>query len=189
MPATRSLKEYKGRSKFGFLDGHLCRIMDSDPVGNRIMLYRFTDHERIVVALSDWKKKSGEAYTLKELCELINRSYYYTRRIVSEEMDGVGVYATYEPDKLDDPNTWRRWYFSKEDVLKVHQYMADLDPRGEGYHHKQKGRRNYPRPKNKLVKRHDMPTREQLLAKLNSDEIYYIQNDEGEYVPVFKPKW
>lgn len=188
-------KEYKGKSVFGFLkdqvtkEYRLYRVMDKDPIKDEILVYDFQEHVKRILRLSDWKKYSEKAYTLPEVCELIGRSYWYTRRIVREEMGWPGTPATYDPDNLDDPEVWRRWYFSKDDVLDIHKYMASIDPRGEGYHHKQSGRRNYPKPKNKLVKRHDMPTREEVLAKLNSDEIYYVKNADGEFVPVFKPKW
>lgn len=182
MAKTRSIKNYKGKSKYYFFNDRLVRLMDKDAVGDRVMVYDFTDHERYIYKLSDFKKYSERAYTLPEVADLLERSYWILYRKIKSEITWIGSIATYG-------NEWARHYFSKDDILELHQYLADIDPRGEGIHHKKSGRRHYPKPKNKLVKRDDLPTREALLAKLNSNEVYYIQDEEGNFVPVFKPKW
>lgn len=182
-------KEYKGKSLFYFVKDRLYRVRDTDPVGDRIMVYDCQEHVDKVMVLSEFKRERTKAYTLPEMCKIIGRSYWYTRRILIEELPYIGILFSYEPHKLDDPATWRQRFFTKQDILDVHKYMANLDPRGEGLPPKAPGRRNYPVPKKKLVKRTDMPTREEVLARLNSDEVYYVKDDDGNFKPVYRPKW
>lgn len=182
MAKTRSIKNYQGNSKYYFFNDRLVRLVDKDPVGNRVMVYDFEDHEQHVYALSEFKKHAETAYTLPEVCDLLNRTYWQLYYKLRDELSWVGSIATYG-------NRWTRYYYSKQDILDLHQYLADIDPRGEGLHRKARGRRRYDKPKHKLVKRTDLPTREELLASLNSNEVYYIKDEDGNFTPVFKPKF
>lgn len=180
MAKTRSIKNYQGNSKYFFFNDRLVRLVDTDAVGNRVMVYDFEDHLEHVYKLSDFKKYREPAWTLPETCELLGRTYWKLYRKITKEITWIGTVATYG-------NRWTRYYFSKKDILDLHQYLADIDPRGEGLHPKAAGRRHYDKPKHKLVKRDDLPTREQLLASLSTTEVYYIKNEDGEFIPVFKP--
>lgn len=182
MAKTRSIKNYKGKSLYYFFNDKLVRLVDTDAVGDRVMVYEFDDHENHIYRLSEFKKYREQAYTLPEVCDMLNRSYWILYRKIKNEITWIGTLATYG-------NSWTRHYFSKQDILDLHEYLASIDPRGPD-HPRAAGRRNYPTPKNKLVKRDDLPTREQLLAMLNSNEVYYVKNEEtGEFEPVFKPRW
>lgn len=187
---TKLVTQYPGKSKFFFMNDRLYALIDKDPVGDKIMAYDFEEHNKKIFRLSDYKRHAERAYRLPEVCEMIGRSYSYGRKIILEDLPWLGTVASYDPNWRDHPKEAWHWYlFSKQDVLDAHEHFANIDPRGDRIHPKRPGRRNYPKPRNKLVKRNDMPTREELLAQLNSNEVYYVRNEDGEFEPVFKPNW
>ncbi len=110
-------------------------------------------------AYSQVKKNMGNAYTIKQVCEILNR-----HRVTVEEYILQGKIR--EPQRVypisNPESTWYKFMFSESDIYDLHQFILDA-----GY-------------------KKDFPSKAELTALLKHNLILYTKTDEGSFVPVWK---
>ena len=69
-----------------------------------------------------------------------------------------------------------KYFLSEDDVMDVRDFLSTLH-------------RGRPR-KDGLVTSKDVPTKQELRAKIKNETILYQQTEDGDYIPVWKqPEW
>jgi len=113
----------------------------------------------VMYSYSQVKKNMGNAYTIKQVCEILGR-----HRVTVEEYILQGkikepqrVYPISNPD-----SSWYKFMFSESDIYDLHQFILDA-----GY-------------------TKDFPSKAELTALLKHNLILYTKTDEGGFVPVWK---
>ena len=77
---------------------------------------------------------------------------------------------------LDEKRKPVKYFLSEDDVMDVRDFLSTLH-------------RGRPR-KDGLVTSKDVPTKQELRAKIKNETILYQQTEDGDYIPVWKqPEW
>ena len=77
---------------------------------------------------------------------------------------------------LDEKRKPVKYFLSEDDVMDVRDFLSTLH-------------RGRPR-KDGLVTAKDVPTKQELRAKIKNETILYQQTEDGDYIPVWKqPEW
>ena len=142
-----------------FLNGKIHKVIRTSKARDELVAWCYPDKKRVMYAYSQVKKNMGNAYSIKNVCEILNR-----HRVTVEEYILQGkirepqrVYPISNPD-----STWYKFMFSESDIYDLHQFILDA-----GY-------------------TKDFPSKAELTALLKHNLILYTKTDEGSFVPVWK---
>lgn len=162
---TRS-KLNKRELLYFYLNDKLYKILFVSRPANLVYCYCFDDGEKYQFVWSDIRRKAKRAFSTREVAKMVNRN----EQIVKEYVFTGQIPA---PKKAIWPGeTKGRYKWSDKDIFRLHDYMITLHrgrPRKDGY-----------------VRPAPMPTKAELRAMMNSEEMLYVLNDNGEPVPVWK---
>lgn len=156
----------KKRIRFFFLNGHLHKVLRVNRSQDLVTAYDFIEHRAKVYPWSDVKRKMQHAFTISEAAKLVDR---HRDRIVRYIRNG----EIKEPQReynLDTKEPYR-YFFSEDDMLELHEYMASLHigrPRKDG-----------------RVTNNRTPSRDHMRAIIKKQEILYVK-DGDEFIPVWK---
>jgi len=154
-------KRQRPRKKllYFFLNGKIHKVVRASKARDEIVAWCYPDKKRVMYSYSQVKKNMGNAYSIKQVCEILNR-----HRVTVEEYILQGkikepqrVYPISNPD-----SSWYKFMFSESDIYDLHQFILDA-----GY-------------------TKDFPSKAELTALLKHGLILYTKTDEGSFVPVWK---
>lgn len=134
--------------------------------------WSYPERKKVAFVYSHIKKSAERAFTLNEVCELVNRHREtITRYIIAGHIKRPAM--TYTLDGTYRPS---KYMFREQDVLDLHDYLITV---------------HYGRPrKDGEVRPYPTPTRTELRAMMKHDVVYYVENNKGEKVKAFKePVW
>jgi hypothetical protein len=152
-------REHAKKLLYFFLNGKIHKVIRTSKARDELVAWCYPDKKRVMYAYSQVKKNMGNAYSIKNVCEILNR-----HRVTVEEYILQGkikepqrVYPISNPD-----STWYKFMFSESDIYDLHQFILDA-----GY-------------------TKDFPSKAELTALLKHNLILYTKTDEGSFVPVWK---
>jgi hypothetical protein len=142
-----------------FLNGKIHKVVRTSKARDELVAWCYPDKKRVMYSYSQVKKNMGNAYTIKQVCEILNR-----HRVTVEEYILQGKIR--EPQRVypisNPESTWYKFMFSESDIYDLHQFILDA-----GY-------------------TKDFPSKAELTALLKHNLILYTKTDEGSFVPVWK---
>lgn len=141
-----------------FLNDKLHKVIRSSKARDEVIAWCYPDKKRVLYSYSQVNKYKENAYTVKEVGELLNK-----HKVTIEEyiLNGkIRVPQRIYP--LSNPESqWSKFMFSESEILDLHQYILDV-----GY-------------------TKDIPSRAELQALFKHGIILYTKTDTG-FVPVWK---
>jgi hypothetical protein len=141
-----------------FLNNKIHKVIKLSRAKDELVAWCYPDKKRVLYAYSEVKKYKENAYTVKEVGQLLNK-----HKVTIEEyiLNGkIKVPQRIYP--ISNPlSEWSKFMFSESDILDLHQYILDV-----GY------------TKN-------MPSRTELIALFKQNIILYTKTDTG-FVPVWR---
>jgi hypothetical protein len=154
-------KQYGSKTHF-FWNGELHKKLRVNRPANLLYAWNFVTRQRVTIIYSEWKKRKGVALSNNEVCELIGRHktnvFIYIRRGDIPEPFSVG-------ERRNDILNKARYYWSEEDLMGLQEYLSSRV--------------------GKVAMPHNIPTKAELRAKLNNDEILYVRSKDGKYIPTW----
>lgn len=154
--------------KYFFLNENLYRVLRVVRAEDFVECWNYTEHKRQALVWSEVRKKSQRAFTLQEVCDMLGRN-----RVTLENAILEGKIKT--PQRiysLDLDKKPGKYMFSEKDVMGVHDYLLTVHI----------GR---PRKDGKITPT-KMPNKTELRAMVRHDTVLYVQNKDGEFVPIWK---
>lgn len=133
-----------------------------------LVAWCYKDKCRYSFSYADIRRYATKAYTVREVQEYVGRHRTYILRLIKEEK----VKTPERTYKLDGSYNPGKYLMSEEDIMDLHEYFATTHvgrPRGDGL----------------ITHWGDLPSKVELRAMLQSNQITYVRN-HGEYVPVWK---
>lgn len=141
-----------------FLNNKLHKVIKLSRAKDEIVAWCYPDKKRVLYAYSEVKKYKENAYTIKEVGEILNK-----HKVTIEEYILNGKIKT--PQRIypisNPESEWSKFMLSEADILDLHQYILDV-----GY-------------------TKDMISRIELIALLKQGIILYTKTESG-FVPVWK---
>ena len=154
-------KRAGARKKFlyFFLNNKIHKVIKLSRAKDELVAWCYPDKKRVLYAYSEVKKYKENAYTVREVGQLLNK-----HKVTIEDyiLDGKIRY----PQKVypigNDESTWYKFMYSESDIVDIHQFILEA-----GYSK-------------------DMPSKSELRALLKHNTILYTKTTEGNFVPVWK---
>lgn len=175
-PVKEFLKRTPASRKYFYVNGNLYKLIRTDRPNNIIRAWSYTDNRVVDFVLSDVKRKMQQAFNTAEVAKLLNR----TKKNIFEHVTAgainqpfkIGVQKSETKDKEFGQYKW-----SEDDVLALHEHYLTV---GAGR----------PRKDGMLSAAVRIPSRMELIAMMNQNRMVYVQNSEGNFVPIFdQPDW
>lgn len=156
------LKTPKSRRRI-FINGELHHIIYINVPGDIVTTFNYVQDKIIKYPYRHTKKHSQKAYLINEVGKIVNR---HPDRIRA----GIREGKLKKPQRAGPRG---KYYFNDEDILDIQDYFANIHfgrPRRDGI----------VKPLKRTV------TKEEVDAKLGRRDVLYVQNDDGDFIPVWR---
>lgn len=156
----------------GELDGKVVPLAHKKLHINRakdqIITWCYPLRKRVTYTYSDVKKRKRPAFNTETVAKMLNRS----RKTIEWMILDGNIKAPQHSYTLDENMRKFKYLWSEQDVLEAHAYLSTVH-------------RGRPR-KDGLITSVGLPSVRELRAMMRQDEVLYIKNEDGEYVPVWR---
>lgn len=170
-PVTEFLKRTAAQKKYFYIDGLLYRTIVANRAADIIRAWDYENKRVVAFVWSDAKRTMQQAFDTAEVAKLLNRSK-------KSVLDYVTAGAINAPTKIgEQANGFGHYKWSEDDVLALHGHYLTVGagrPRKDGII-------------NSAVR---LPSRMELVAMMKQNRMMYIQDADGNFVPIFdNPDW
>jgi hypothetical protein len=170
-PKKGAMQRTASQKLYFYIDGKLHRTIRADRAQDLIRAWRYEDNRTVMFVFSDLKRSMQQAFDTSEVCRLLNRTkeniFLHLRRGAINPPYKIGV----------QENGFGHYKWSEDDVLALHEHYLTV---GSGR----------PRKDGILSSATRLPTRLELVAMMKQQKMYYVMDDNGNFVPVFEsPDW
>jgi hypothetical protein len=160
------------RLRYFYLNGKLHKVLRRSRAEDLIVAWDYQLGKRVAYSLTDVNKNKQYAYSIKEVCKLLGKHedtiklHLYKGELRFPQR----IYS------LNGNKTPGKYFWSQDDIREVHDFFKTLH-------------RGRPRLDGKITPA-EMPSRAELEAMMKQENILYVKNSDGEFVPVWKqPEW
>jgi hypothetical protein len=162
----------KKKMNYFFYQDKLYRTLYVNRPADYMYAWDFEGRKKVQFLYSFIKKNHERAFTTTEVCEMVNRH----RESLSNYIAAGGIHGPSASYSLDGRFVPSRYYWSKKQIYELHDYIMTIHqgrPRKDGE-----------------IRPLATPTKAELRAMMDHETIYYVKNDDGKMVKVFKePEW
>ncbi len=142
-----------------FLNNKIHKVLKLSRAKDELIAWCYPDKKRVLYSYSQVKKNMENAYSTKNVSDILGK-----HKVTIEDyiLDGKIkrphiVYPIGNPD-----SSWYKFMFSINDILDLHEFILE-----SGYSN-------------------NMPSKNELLARLRHNMILYTKTTSGDFVPVWK---
>lgn len=170
--ANARKRNRKRSLNYFFHEGRLHKVLYISRPRDFMHAWSYEERKKVAFVYSHILRTRGRAFTLVEVCAMVNRS----REALERYMIGGHIRRPAMSYTLDGTYRPSKYFFSEKDVLDLHDYLVTL---------------HYGRPrKDGQITPYPTPTKTELRAMMKHDVVYYVENSKGEKVKAFKePIW
>lgn len=156
------LKTPKRRRKL-FINGELHHILHINIPADICTTWNYPQDKLVRYPYKSMKKHAQKAYLINEVGKMVNRHPERIRIAIKE--------GNIKQPQRSGPTG--KFYFNEDDILDIQNYFANI---------------HYGRPRNdgSITPLKRTVTKEEVDAKLGRRDVLYVQNDKGEYIPVWR---
>ena len=160
------------RLRYFYLNGKLHKTLRRSRAEDLLIAWDYELGKRVAYSLADVNKNKQHAYPLSEVVKIIgkHKDTIWMHLVKGNIKYPQRVYS------LNGNKTPGKYYWSEDDIRAMHTFFKTLH-------------RGRPR-KDGGITPADMPSRAEIEAIMKQENILYVKNNEGEFVPVWKqPEW
>lgn len=156
------LKTPKKRRKL-FINKELHHIIHINIPADVATTWNFVEDKMVRYPYKSMKKHSQKAYLINEVAKMVSRHPERIRVAITE--------GSIKRPQQCGPNG--KFYFNEDDILDIQDYFANV---------------HYGRPRNDgaITPLHRSVTKEEVDARLGRRDVLYVQNDKGDFIPVWR---
>ena len=153
----------KKRRRKCFINDELHQIIHINIPADVITTYNFVQDKVLRYPYRAIKPSMGTAYTIGEVAKIVNR---HPDRIRVGMVDGNITI----PQRSGPTG---KYYFSANDIIDIQDHFANV---------------HFGRPRNDgaITPKRNTVTKEEVDPRLGRREVLYVQNDDGEFIPVWR---
>jgi len=160
------------RLRYFYLNGKLHKLLRRSRAEDLVIAWDYELGKRVAYSLTDVNKNKQHAYQLKEVEKIIGRHH----DTITMHMRAGNIKFPQRIYSLNGNRTPGKYMWSEDDIREMHTFFKTLHqgrPRLDGG-----------------ITPADMPSRAEIEAIMKQENILYIKNNNGEFVPVWKqPEW
>lgn len=158
----------RGVIRYFFLNGQLHKKLVINRAADQITAWCYPLGKRVAYTYSDMKMRYKPAYTTMEVSAMLNRHRVHLERCLlkGDFSEPQHVYALNESRKKG------KYMWSEENIIEAHAYFLTQH-------------RGRPRKDGRITPQH-MPSLRELRAMIRQEQVLYVKNEQGEFVPSWK---
>lgn len=159
----------RNRLRYFFLNDKLHRKLHIDRASDVITAWSYPDKKRVGYTYSDVLRRYARAITTTEVSQMINRK----SETILEAVKNGDIESPQRAYSIETGYP-KAYLWREQDVMNLHDYLSTV--------HKGRPRLD------KLITPQAMPTKRELRALIHQQEIFYVKNNDGEFVPTWQAK-
>ncbi|CAB4185785.1 hypothetical protein UFOVP1119_121 [uncultured Caudovirales phage] len=160
------------KSRYFYLNDKLHKVLRRSRAEDLLIAWDYQASKRVAYSLTDVNKNKQHAYSISEVVKIIGR---HEDTIKMHLYKGNLEYPQ-RVYSLNGNRTPGKYYWSEDDIRRMHDFFKTVH----------KGR---PRLDGGITPL-EMPSRAEVEAMMKQENILYVKNNDGEFVPVWKqPEW
>lgn len=160
------------RLRYFYLNGKLHKVLRRSRAEDLLIAWDYKLSKRVAYSLADVNKNKQYAYSISEVVKIIGK-HEDTIKLHLYRGDLKFPQQIYS---LNGNKTPGKYFWSEDDVRQMHDFFKTVH-------------RGRPR-KDGMITPGDMPSRAEIEAIMKQEDVLYIKNNNGEFIPVWKqPEW
>jgi len=158
--------------RYFYLNGTLHRVLRKSRAEDLLIAWDYKNEKRVAYNLTDVNKNKQHAYPISQVVKIIGKH----EDTINLHMRRGNLKYPQRSYSLNGNKTPGKYFWSEDDIREMHDFFKTVHrgrPRIDGG-----------------VTPGDMPSRAELEAIIKQENILYVKNNDGEFVPVWKqPEW
>lgn len=160
------------RIRYFYLNGKLHKVLRRSRAEDLLVAWDYQDGKRVAYSLADVNKNKQHAYPMSQVVKIIGKH----EDTIKLQMYKGNLKYPQQAYSLNGNKTPGKYFWSEDDIRDMHNFFKTVH-------------RGRPRKDGRITPG-DMPSRAEVEATMRQDNILYVKNDDGTFVPVWKaPEW
>jgi len=172
MVSGKRRKTSKKLERYFYLNGKLHKFLKSSRAEDLVVAWDYQDGKRVAYSLTDVNKNKQHAYSMSQVVKIIGKH----EDTINMHIRRGNLRHPQRIYSLNGNKTPGKFFWSEDDIRSMHDFFKTVH-------------RGRPRIDGGITPG-DMPSRAELEAIIKQENILYIKNNDGDFVPVWKqPEW
>jgi hypothetical protein len=168
----KARRDSAARLRYFYLNNKLHKVLRRSRAEDLIIAWDYQLGKRVAYSLADVNKNKQYAYSIKEVCQLIGKH----EDTIKWHLYRGDIRFPQRIYSLNGNKTPGKYFWSQDDIRDMHDFFKTVH-------------RGRPRIDGGITPG-DMPSRAELEAMMNKENILYVKNNNGEFIPVWnQPEW
>jgi hypothetical protein len=160
------------RLRYFYLNGYLHKVLKRSRAEDLLVAWDYQKGKRVAYNLTDVNKNKQHAYPISDVVKIIGKH----EDTINMHIRRGNLKHPQRSYSLNGKNTPGKFFWSEDDIREMHDFFKTVH-------------RGRPRIDGGITPG-NMPSRAELEAIIKQENILYVKNNEGEFVPVWKaPEW
>ena len=169
---TKAKKAATSKLKFFYLNGKLHKVLRRSRAEDLLVAWDYQTGKRVAYSLTDVNKNKQHAYPISQVVKIIGKH----EDTIKMHLYRGNIPYPQQSYSLNGNKTPGKYYWSEDDIRNLHDFFKTVH-------------RGRPRIDGRITPG-EMPSRAEIEAIMKQENILYVKNEDGEFVPVWKqPEW
>jgi len=160
------------RIRYFYLNGFLHKVLKRSRAEDLIIAWDYAKGKRVAYNLTDVNKNKQHAYPISEVVKIIGKH----EDTINMHIKRGSLKRPQRSYSLNGKSTPGKYFWSEDNIREMHDFFKTVH-------------RGRPRIDGSITPG-NMPSRAEIEAIIKQENILYVKNNDGEFVPVWKaPEW
>ena len=170
--ASKTGRSTTTQLRYFYLNGKLHKVLRRSRAQDLIVAWDYQQGKRVAFSLTDVNKNKQHAYPISQVVKIIGKH----EDTIKKHLYAGNLRYPQQVYSLNGNKTPGKYYWSEDDIRDMHDFFKNVHrgrPRNDG-----------------TITPGNMPSRAEVEATMRQENILYVKNDDGTFVPVWKqPEW
>jgi hypothetical protein len=169
---SKKRRNTSARLRYFYLNEKLHKVLRRSRAEDLIVAWDYQLGKRVAYSLTDVNRNKQHAYSISEGVKILGKH----EDTIKFHLYRGDIRFPQQIYSLNGNKTPGKYFWSEDDIREMHDFFKTVH-------------RGRPR-KDGGITPGNMPSRAEVEAMMKQEELLYVKNSEGEFVPVWKqPEW
>lgn len=160
------------RIRYFYLNNRLHKVLRRSRAEDLLVAWDYQEGRRVAYSLTDVNRNKQHAYPMSQVVKIIGKH----EDTIKLQMYKGNLKYPQQSYSLNGNKTPGKYFWSEDDIREMHDFFKTVH-------------RGRPRKDGRITPG-DMPSRAEIEATMKQENILYVKNEDGTFVPVWKaPEW
>ena len=158
--------------RYFYLNSRLHKVLRRSRAEDLLIAWDYQSEKRVAYSLTDVNKNKQHAYPISQVVKIIGKH----EDTIKMHLSKGNLQYPQQSYSLNGNKTPGKYFWSEDDIRKMHDFFKTVH-------------RGRPRIDGRITPG-NMPSRAEVEAIMRQDNILYVKNNDGDFIPVWKqPEW